>query len=134
MAVVTRTKANVRPLEGAVIRRGTAGATIEAGEVVYLDGTNGWKPADANVSAAATLARGIAVAPADIVSGDVFDICMWGPVEGYTGMTPGATHWVSDTEGEVDTADSVAGSDKRVGWAETATILFVDMSLTADPA
>ena len=122
MAVVTRTKANVRPLAGAVIRRGTANAAIEAGECVYLNGANGWEPADGSAAGTA-VARGIAVAPEDIASGDVFDICTFGPVEGYSSMTPGALHYVSDTAGEVDTA---AGTVSHIiGWAETATKLFV---------
>ena len=131
MAAVTRTKANVRPLAGASVRRGTAGATIEAGEIVYLDGTNGWKPANGGAVTTCN-GRGVAVGPQDISSGDELDIVMYGPVEGYSGMTPGATHYVSDTAGEVDTA---AGTKNyRIGFAESATVLFVNPGIQADPS
>lgn len=130
MADITRTKANVRPLAGAVIRKGEAGGTIQAGEAVYLNGASGWTAADGSAAATA-LARGIMVSPEDAVDGDTIDICIFGPVEGYTGMTPGAPHYVSDTAGEIGTA---AGTKTMIiGWAETATILFVRPSMAADP-
>jgi hypothetical protein len=127
MGDITRTKADVRPLPGAIIQRGTAGATIEAGEAVYLNGTSNWAPADGNAGSNAEKARGVAVAPKDIVSGDVFDICVFGPVEGYASMTPGAVHYVSDTVGEISTA---AGTNSHmIGWARSATVLFVQPQL-----
>ncbi len=130
MGDITRTKANVRPLAGAVIRKGTAGGTIQAGEAVYLNGTTGWDAADGSAAATA-LARGVMVSPEDAVSGDTIDICAFGPVEGYAGMTPGALHYVSDTTGEIGTG--VGTKTMVVGWAETATILFVNPSMAADP-
>lgn len=124
MADITRTKADVRPMPGANVIRGTAGGTIQAGEAVYLDGTNGWKVADGDAGSSAELARGVAVAPEDIASGDVFDICVHGRVTGYSGMTPGALHYVSDTAGEIATT---AGTNSHIiGWAATATELFVN--------
>lgn len=130
MAAITRTKSLVRPLAGAVIRKGTAGGTIEAGEAVYLDGANGWKVADGSAAASA-LARGIAVAPQDISSGDVFDICVFGPIEGYSSATPGSLAYVSDTAGELDTA---AGTKTMIlGWFESATKFVVNPSMAADP-
>lgn len=130
MGDVTRTKANVRPLAGAIIRRGESGDTLEAGEVLYLNGTSGWTLCDGN-AAGTSAARGVMVAPEDAVDGDMIDVCVYGPVEGYTGMTPGAIHYVSDTAGEIGTG---AGSNtKRIGWAISATALFVDMAMPADP-
>ena len=130
MAAITRTKALVRPLAGAIIRRGEAGGTIEAGEAVYLDGTNGWKVADGSAAASA-LARGIMVSPQDAVDGDTIDICVFGPIEGYSSATPGSLAYVSDTAGELDTA---AGTKTMVlGWFESATKFFCHPSMAADP-
>lgn len=131
MGDVTRTKANVRPLDGAIIRRGEAGGTLEAGHLVYLNGTSGYIAADGNAAASAAV-RGVVVSPEDAVDGDQIDVCVFGPVEGYTGMTPGALHYASDTAGEVSTT---AGSNSKiVGWALTAQALFVNPAMPADPS
>lgn len=130
MAAITRTKANVRPLAGAIIRRGEAGGTIEAGEAVYLNGANGWAVADGSAAATA-LARGIMVSPQDAVDGDTIDICVFGPIEGYSSATPGSLAYVSDTAGELDTA---AGTKTMIlGWFETATKFFCNPGMAADP-
>ena len=131
MSAVTRTKANVRPLTGAIIRRGEAGDTIQAGELVYLNGTSGWAPANGGAAATAKC-RGLMVSPEDAVDGDQIDVCVYGPVEGYSGMTPGAQYFVSDTAGEVDTATGT--KTKIVGHAESATVLFVNVAEPADPS
>jgi len=127
---ITETKANVRPLAGAMIRRGTAGDTITAGQPVYLDGANGWKPTDGSDSDDCDV-RGIMVAPQDAVSGNEIDICHLGPVTGYAGMTPGGILYISDTAGDI--ATSAGSNTKIVGWAESAQILFVQCSPDGDP-
>jgi hypothetical protein len=132
MSNVTRTKANVRPLAGAKIRRGEAGGTIEAGEIVYLNGSSGYVAA-VGTSAAAAAARGVMVAPQDAVDGDAIDVCIFGPVEGYSGMTPGALYRVSDTAGEVETYVGDHTHHKTIGYALSATILMVDPATPADP-
>jgi len=133
MADITRTKADVRPLAGSIVRRGEAGDTIEAGEAVYLDGTNGWKPADGSTTGTAD-ARGIMVAPQDAVDGDMIDICYFGPVTGYSSLTPDAPLYVSDTAGEMSEDASDATKDKIIGWAESAQTIFVNCSPDGDPA
>ena len=126
---ISVTKANVRPLKGATIRRGTAGGTIEAGWGVYLDGTNGWKPSDDDAGSGADHARGIMVAPQDAVSGDTIDIVYVGPVTGYSGMTPDAKVYVAD-DGLLHT--SAGSSSKIIGWSESAQIIVVDCSPDGD--
>jgi len=129
MGDITRTKADVRPLAGAIIRRGEAGGTIEAGEAVYLDGTNGWKICDDDAGSGADHCRGVMVAPQDAADGDIIDICMFGPVTGYSGMTPDGLAYVSD-DGELGTT---AGSNSKiVGWAESAVVLIVNCSPDGD--
>jgi len=62
MADVTVTAADVVPGANAVYRDGIAGATVTAGQVCYVDATDGRvKLADANASAATANAVGIAV-------------------------------------------------------------------------
>lgn len=63
MAAITITAANVAPVAGATIdKTKNAGATITAGQAVYLDtATDTWKLADANLSAAASLVGGISL-------------------------------------------------------------------------
>jgi hypothetical protein len=137
MAVVTITASAVRPLNGAITRRGTAGASGSVGDAVYLDGTNGWKPADADVEAA-SMARGIVVAVNSFVgatayeSGDRLDIAVFGPVAMGTGMTPGGAIFVSPTAGKIDQSASAVQGDYnfRLGWAEAADIVFVSPAST----
>jgi len=53
MGAISVTAASVKLMnENEVIKiRGTVGATVTPGQPVYLDGTNGWKPADADAAA-----------------------------------------------------------------------------------
>lgn len=131
MTDISVTAASVRPLNGALIRRGTAGATLTPGQVVYLDGTNGWKPADASAAASAK-ARGIVVSDGygstSFASGQAVDIVFLGPIEGFASMTPGASMYVSETAGALNTAAPSTASAAVVpmGWAESASIFFVD--------
>lgn len=131
MAAITNTDANIRPLEGAITRRGTAGGSMNVGDAVYLDGANGWKQADADAEASAQ-ARGVVVAGPQgataIVSGDRIDICVYGPVEGFASMTPGAVIYNSVTAGALDQTASVIAGDYPfvVGYAESASVVFVD--------
>lgn len=63
MADVTVTAANVLASQSARTRRGTAGATITAGQPVYEDAADSYKfkPADCNASAATANVAGIAL-------------------------------------------------------------------------
>ena len=62
MADITVTAANVVPASGYQYIDGTAGATITAGQTVYLDSSvSTYKLADANASAAASSTVGIAL-------------------------------------------------------------------------
>lgn len=62
MADITVTAANVKKGANAKTKKGTAGATITAGQTVYLDTTDGtYKLADANASPATANVEGIAL-------------------------------------------------------------------------
>ena len=134
MGDITRTKADVRALDAPWgVITGEAGGTIEAGETVYLDGANGWKRADASAASSISGLVGVLASPEDVVDGDTgLSIVIVGRVTGYSGMTPGAVHYVSNNDGEVATA---AGTKtKRIGYASQATVLFVNANAPADPS
>lgn len=121
MADVTVTAASVRPLTGARTRRGTAGEALTGGQAVYLDGANGYKKTDDDTP---TTCRGVVVQES-VASGEEFDMVTDGPVTGFSGMTPGTSYYISTTAGKIaPTADTT--NDVVVGWAESATVLFVN--------
>jgi hypothetical protein len=128
---VTVTVADVRPLQGAVIRRACATEALAFGDVVYIDSATGAIP---NVSKCVpgTLATGhmfgIVVsgnlAGTSVAAGEACDVVVLGPVTGYSGMTPGATIWASsDSAGRLSTA--VGSKSTIVGLAESASTVLV---------
>lgn len=118
------TAANIKPLEGAIVRRGTAGATVAAGEIVELQSDGYWDPADAS---AVVMNGGIALQAAS--SGGVLDVVVFGPVKCLTGATPGAIVYASDTAGEP--AETAGTKSAVIGYAESATVLFVNFQTVA---
>jgi hypothetical protein len=130
MADITLTAVNIDASPEAVIERGTAGAAVTAGQAVYLDGANGWKPADADAAASAQ-ARGIVlgsgVLGTSYPSGAQIDIVFHGKVSGFASLTPGAQVYTSTTAGAMDqTAPATAGDFPFVvGWAFAADTIFV---------
>ncbi len=126
------TAANVRPLEGALTRPRRAGGNVTMGNAVYTD--SGGEVQAAKADAAATSdAIGIVVAvnePAETTAGndDAVTVCTFGPVAGFTSLTPGAIYYVSDaTAGAIVTPGTTGAGKwlKSIGYAESATVLFV---------
>ena len=110
----------IKPLEGSITRRFTAGATIAAGEIVSMSADGYIDPSDcANFPGATVL--GISLQAA--VSGDRVDVVTFGPVVCLTDATPGSLIYASDTAGEP--SETVGTKDVLVGIAEAATVLFV---------
>jgi hypothetical protein len=123
MALARETNSElVKPLEGAIIRRFTAGSTIEAGEAVAMASDGAIDPADASAITLA-MALGVALGPNDYVAGDRVDVCVFGPVQCLTGATIGDVVYVTDTAGE---PSHTAGTKTAIlGMPESATVLFV---------
>lgn len=120
MAAITKAAASaVKPLEGAIVRRGTLGATVTAPSPVTLQSDGKWDGTD---TSAAQLTVAIAVQSG--VDGDEVDLVTYGPVLALSGATIGSLVYGSDTAGAFDTA--VGTKDLKIGYAETAAILFVD--------
>lgn len=132
MANLTVTAADVRPLQGAVTRKATAGEALTVGLAVYISGATGNIPAVSKADASAVATSdlfGIVVAGAPekngsttIASGDIVDVVVWGPVAGVAG-TAGAFTWVSDDAGLL--ADAVGTKSAPAGFMESANVFFV---------
>jgi len=120
MAVARDTTAeHIKPLEGAIVQKVQLGATTEAGEAVTLQSDGKWDP---TATSGAQLT--VAVAIQGGADTNWIDIVVYGPVKCITGGTPGALVYASDTAGEY--SDTVGTKDLVVGWAKTATVLFVN--------
>jgi hypothetical protein len=121
MAIARDTTAdNIKPLNGAIIRRFTAGAAVAAGEIVSMQSDGYVDPA--NTTSAAQKVMGVALQAA-AAAGQVIDVVVFGPVVCVTGATPGATIHASDTAGEP--AESAGTNGGITGIAESATVVFV---------
>lgn len=130
MADVTVTAAQVKALQanGAIVRRYTAGAALTVGEAVYIASDDGYvDPADASAVGTAK-GIGIVVESYDgstaIAAGDPCSVCVFGPVSGFSGATPGGKAWVSNEAGNV--ADAAGDVAHELGYFESATVLFVN--------
>lgn len=102
-----------------IVRKGTLGATTEAGEVVALQSDGKWDPAAAS---GVVLFAGVALNSGG--DGDPVDVQLYGPCEVFIDATPGAAYYISDTAGEYS---ATAGTKSYIiGYAETATILWIN--------
>lgn len=122
----TTTPSTIKPLEGAIVQRFTAGAAIEPGELVCMQSDGKIDPA-IGTSVAAAQCLGVALCPKNqgtaYADGDVVDVVTYGRVLCLTGATVGALIYVSDTAGEP--AESAGTKTSIVGIATSASVLFV---------
>ena len=118
--------ANIKPLEGAIVRRFTAGSAITPGDAVCMSSDGYIDPADSDALATNTVV-GIALVPrnqgAAYAAGDVVDVVTFGPVNCCTGGTPGAYAYTSGTAGQM--AETAGTKSLIVGFVEAATVVFV---------
>jgi len=115
------TAANIKPLEGAITRRFTAGAAIAAGELVSMMADGNVDPTNTTAFTGAQIV-GVAIQAA-AAAADRVDVVISGPVKCLTGATPAAIVYGSDTAGEP--AESAGTKSAIAGFAESALILFV---------
>lgn len=109
MADVSVTAASVVKASDTVTVDGVMGATVTAGQTVYLDAnTNTYKPADANASAAAATLVGIALNGG--ASGQPVKVAIGGTITpGFT-VSVGAVYVLSATAGGIaPVADLASG-------------------------
>lgn len=127
MAAITKASAaNVKPLEGAIVRKVQLGGTVTAPSPITLQSDGKW---DATDTSAAQLTAAIAIQSG--VDGDTVDAVFYGPVVAFSDATAGALVYGSDTAGAFDTA--VGTKDLVIGHVQdplnnigTGTILFVN--------
>jgi hypothetical protein len=132
MADISITAGQVRPLNGAIIRRFTAGEAVSVGQAVFVHTDGTVKKADADVLASSQ-ARGIVVGvgvagSTSAASGNAVDVVTHGAIAlGTSGLTDGAAVFVSTTAGALDqTAPASAGDYPfAIGWAESDGVLYV---------
>lgn len=127
MADLTITAANVLAGAGAAVSRGVAGATVTAGQSVYLDTADGkWKLADNNSATAAVRTPG-GIALNGASNGQPLAVLTEGPITIGAALTAGVAYYLSDTPGGIcPVADLGAGEYPTViGIASSTTVLKV---------
>lgn len=127
MADLTITAANVIAQSGSTKTSGTAGATITAGKIVYLDSADGkYKLADAD-SATTAVRSPAGVALNGAADGQPLSVCTSGPVTIGATMSAGVAYYLSPTPGGIaPVADILAGDYPSIlGIATSTTVLTV---------
>lgn len=127
MADLAITAANVLAGAGAAVSRGVAGATVTAGQTVYLDTADGkWKLADNNSATAAVRTPG-GIALNGASNGQPLAVLTEGPITIGAALTAGVAYYLSDTPGGIcPVADLGAGEYPTViGIASSTTVLKV---------
>ncbi len=126
MADLTITAANVVASANAVRESGTAGATITAGQLVYLDTTDmKYKLADNNGAAALRVPNGIALNGA--ANNQPLVIQKAGDITIGATMTAGVAYYLSDTPGGICPVADLASGEYPciIGIAKSASLLDV---------
>lgn len=125
MADVTITAAGVLAGADSTVENGTAGATITAGQTVYLDTTTGrYELADADGAADLRRPRGIALNGA--ADGQPLRILKAGDLT-MDGLTAGVTYYQSPNPGGIAPRADVLTGDyvSIIGVAKSTTVLAV---------
>jgi hypothetical protein len=132
MADLSITAANVVAGSGAVKKTGLAGATITAGQVVYLDSATGsYKLADTDSATAAVRdpsTGGIALHAA--ASGQPLTIITSGPVTIGASILAGVFYYLSGNAGGICPIADVAAGDYPcvIGYGISTTVLQVKIA------
>jgi len=127
MADISITAANVLAGTNSTRKHGTSGATITAGQVVYLeDSSNTWKLADNNsATAAVRTAQGIALNGA--ASGQPITVLTGGDITIGGTLTAGTAYYLSDTPGGICPVADIGSGEYScfLGMATSASVLSV---------
>lgn len=135
MANLANTDKNIRPLAGSVVEGYDLGGSANVGDVVYVASDGDVEVTDGSASATAEGIGIIVGVPGSIpyttalVAGDRVSVCVYGPVGGFTSLTPGARGWVSDDAGKLE--DAAGTVTFPMGYAQSAEIFFVNPGMTA---
>jgi hypothetical protein len=129
MADLTITPASVLPGSGAAKVNGTAGATITAGQVVYLDSSdNKYKLAD-NDSATAAVRSPAGIALHAASSGQPLTIQTAGPITIGATVAVGIVYCLSSTAGGICPNADIAAGDYNtiIGIGTSTTVIDVKL-------
>lgn len=136
MADLSITAASVAAGSGATINRNNnAGASITAGQVVYLESSSStWKLADCN-SATAEVRVPVGIALNAAGSGQPLAVCTRGPVTIGATLVSGVVYYLSGTAGGIrPVADNTTGDYPAViGQASSTTVLNVQIQAVGGP-
>ena len=130
---VTPSSVSANDIErGARVLDYQTGEAITKGQAVYLDSSNlAWRAK--SDSAAHARAVGIDVGAdnfageTSVVAGGWIGVAVFGPVNGFSGLSQGQVGWVGANAGEVvDTAPSGGAWDFQLGHAVDDQTFFVD--------
>ncbi|PJF23609.1 MAG: hypothetical protein CUN56_00150 [Phototrophicales bacterium] len=128
MATITYTAADVDAAPNATVVRGKLGEAATTGDALYLNSDGRFYKAD-SAAAATAKARGILVGGQQGTSypaGMDVDVCVYGRVLGYSGMTPGGSVFVTSAGALDQTAPAAVGTFTwELGWAFSPTVVFV---------
>lgn len=126
MADVTITAANVAKGSGATTVRGTAGATITAGQAVSRDSTGKFVLADSD-SATAAVRDGDGIALNGASDGQPLEVLTAGAITIGGTLTAGLSYWLSDTPGGICPYADLTTGDYAIllGVATSASVLQV---------
>jgi hypothetical protein len=114
----------------------TAGEAISALDAVYISQGDGSKTSgrayqtDADETYSSSLAVTIGLAPAAIASGETGSIRLGGALGGYTGLTAGATQYVSATPGAL--TGTAPTNSRIVGQAVSTTEVMLASNAVGD--
>ena len=106
----------------------TASGAIADRDVVYINGANTVAVGDAS---AETSSRPVGFADGAIADTAMGLICHDGVLDGFSGLTPGARYFMSETPGQITTVPPSAdeASVVQVGYAKSATELHIDIEV-----
>lgn len=123
---VDTTAANVKPLDGALVRNYIAGSAISPGHPVVMSSDGYIDSADSDALSTNTV-LGIALPPRNqataYASGDKVAVVVFGPVQCVTGGTPGAYAYTGATAGDIN--ETAGTKSLIIGVVEAATVIFV---------
>lgn len=131
VTIYTQDNVQASPTSASVVDIvGTAGATITAGQPVYLsDGSGGktvgqWYPADStNTYSSVTVQVGIATAA--ISNGSQGNIRISGEVTGFVGLSVGSIYYIG-AAGTMTTTAPAPATARILGQADSATSIVLD--------
>jgi hypothetical protein len=128
MADISITAANVVAGSDAVRESGTAGATVTAGQLVYLDTSDmKYKLADSNGAAALRVPNGIALNGAS--NGQPLSVQKGGDITIGGTLTAGIPYFLSDTPGGLCPLPDIGAGEFSciIGIAKSTSVLAVNI-------